>query len=240
MNYFGEGAAVEAKRFIEKPDFRMEVIGRFDGQVWALILSARPDYAKYCPFERFNASDWVTLLTNRPEMAKNIKCDGVYWWYKGECPKGRRHITQTDVLEPYGRLEYVMDENSWKPAAVITGICEIPFDVKSLKIPSKVDGFPVTKIQSLKILSKRWRYHRFDRAWDGIGPFRLEIAEGIEEIADYAFIGLTITTLIIPKSAVRIGVHAFDGSGSPTWGNGSLFLADEIFQGGRKLERKQA
>ena len=219
MNYFGEGAAVEAKRFIEKPDFRMEVIGRFDGQVWALILSARPDYAKYCPFERFNASDWVTLLTNRPEMAKNIKCDGVYWWYKGECPKGRRHITQTDVLEPYGRLEYVMDESrdSFNPVAVITGICEMPLGVESLKIPSQVDGIPVAKIQSLKILSKRWRNNRVEGAYDGVNPFRLEIAEGIEEIADYAFSGLTVTTLIIPESAQKIGEHAFDGMESPQW-----------------------
>ena len=72
-----EPALIEAQRYIENPDFSLEGIGRLDGHVWALIMSARPDYAKYCPFERFDAGDWITLLTNRPELLKKINYRGI-------------------------------------------------------------------------------------------------------------------------------------------------------------------
>ena len=75
--YGQESAVVKARRFVENPDFSHEGIGRLDGHAWALILSARPDYEKYCPFDRFDAADWVTVLTSHPELAKNIRFHGV-------------------------------------------------------------------------------------------------------------------------------------------------------------------
>ena len=235
MNCFGEGAAVEAKRYIENPDFSLEGIGRIDGHVWALILSARPDYVKYCPFERFDAADWVLLLSNRPELAKKISFHGLDWCEVRELPYGQRHITQSDEFEPYGRLEYILDKDRTFKRAVITGICEIPCHIDSLKIPSIVDDHFVFSIRSLKILSKQCRdcYRgSIHECQNGVYSLhRLEIEEGIEEIADYALGGLSVETLILPESAVAIGEHAFEDE------LGGM-LCRKILKGGKKLERK--
>jgi len=206
-----------AHSFVENGDFSPDSIGVISSHVWALIVTIIPQCAKFCPFERFKAEDWILVLTRCPSIGINLKWRGFcltnyYIQWQTRCP----HVTQVDVLEPYGRLEYVFRGLDCGDV-IITGIYDYPYLADRLVIPSEVDHHKVVAIQSLECRTESVRKHSLLK--------KLEISEGVVEILDCAFRDMSVETLMIPKSAVKFGRGAFEG----------MLRCDNILQDGSGL-----
>jgi len=210
---------VQARRFIERPVLTVGAIGGLNGHVWALIVSEKPELARYCPFEYFDANDWIMVLSACPDLAKDVSIMGICA-HDSNSQRIVSRISREDVLVPYGRLAYTVlaDDRS----AVVTGIADYPCHADALIVPAEVDGYRVTTIRSLERLSARC-------ATCGELAF-LEIEDGVIEIDDYAFRGLSVAQLILPASVTKIGDRAFD----------EMSKCGEVIHGGRKMERENA
>lgn len=93
---------------------------------------------------------------------------------------------------PTSNFEYEIDKSG---TAEITGYIT---NAENLKIPSEIDGHPVTALSDLS----------FTKCTNLVS---VEIPEGIRTIGDYAFSECkNLSSIAIPDSVVSIGAYAFE------------------------------